>query len=96
MLEELHEKYNIVHEEDDMITPETVTNLKQDYIIEEPTFHKIDNEQEKKASLVYNSQEVVEKSSGEIDKIDFRFSILPKEKSYSVKEEHHMEPINES
>ena len=90
------ESKNVVHGADDMIAPETVTILKQDYILDEPTFRKIDNEPEKKASLVYSPTEVANKVSGETDKIDLRFAVMPKEKSYSVKEEHHMEPINGS
>lgn len=91
---------DIIHEVVHMIAPETVTNLKQDYILDEPTFHKIDNEpeQEKKASLVFNPTSVDTKIFRDTDKIDLHFEGQPqtKEKSYSVKEEHHMEPINSS
>ena len=92
------ESKQIVNEVDDMIAPETVTNLKQDYILDEPTVLKIDNEQEKKASIVFIPTKTDNKISRETDKIDlqFDFVVQPKEKSHSVKEELHMEPIIQS
>lgn len=94
------ERKDVVHEADDMIAPETVANLKQDFILDEPTVHKIDNEQEKKepfkASLVFTPAADDNRNSREMDRIDLHVVAQPKEKSYSVKEELHMEPINES